>query len=75
MSAKPQAPRGTRDVLPEEGRLRLRIIDVARRAFEAHGYGPVVTPTFEDTDVFARGVGEATDIVRKLLLAHLVPEN
>lgn len=65
MSAKPKAPRGTRDVLPEEGRLRLRIIDVARRAFEAHGYGPIVTPTFEDTEVFARGVGEATDIVRK----------
>ncbi|MGI9539622.1 MAG: histidine--tRNA ligase [Miltoncostaeaceae bacterium] len=65
MSAKPKAPRGTRDVLPEEGRLRLRIIDVARRAFEAHGYGAIVTPTFEDTEVFARGVGEATDIVRK----------
>ena len=65
MSSKPQAPRGTRDVLPEEGRLRLRIVDVARQAFEAHGYGPIVTPTFEDTEVFARGVGEATDIVRK----------
>lgn len=65
MSAKPKAPRGTRDVLPEEGRLRLRIIDAARRAFEAHGYQPITTPTFEDTDVFARGVGEATDIVRK----------
>ena len=65
MSLKPAAPRGTRDVLPEEGRRRLQIVETAQEAFERHGYAPIVTPTFEDTEVFARGVGEATDIVRK----------
>lgn len=59
------APRGTRDVLPEEGRLRRRIVEVATRAFERHGYGPIVTPTFEETEVFVRGVGTSTDVVRK----------
>ena len=62
---KAAAPRGTRDVLPAEWRLRRRILDVAREAFEAYGYQPVTTPTFEDTDVFVRGVGTSTDIVRK----------
>ena len=64
-AARVQAPRGTRDVLPEEGRLRARIVDVARATFEGYGYAPVVTPTFEDTEVFVRGVGTSTDIVRK----------
>lgn len=59
------APRGTRDVLPEEGRLRARIVDVARSAFERHGYGRIITPTFEETEVFVRGVGTSTDVVRK----------
>jgi histidyl-tRNA synthetase len=65
VSARPSAPRGTRDVLPEEGRLRARIVAVAREALERHGYGHIVTPTFEETDVFARGVGTSTDVVRK----------
>ncbi len=52
-------------MLPEEGRRRLRIIDAARETFTLYGYGPIVTPTFEDTEVFTRGVGAATDIVRK----------
>jgi histidyl-tRNA synthetase len=59
------APRGTRDVLPAEGRLRQRVVDVARDAFERYGYQPIVTPTFEETEVFVRGVGTSTDVVRK----------
>ena len=59
------APRGTRDVLPEESRLRQRVIDVAREAFERYGYARIVTPTFEETEVFVRGVGTSTDVVRK----------
>ena len=59
------APRGTHDVLGAESRLRQRVIDVARDAFERYGYAHVVTPTFEDTEVFVRGVGTSTDIVRK----------
>lgn len=59
------APRGTRDVLPPESDLRQRVIDVARDAFGRYGYGRVVTPTFEETDLFVRGVGTSTDVVRK----------
>ena len=58
-------PRGTRDILPAEARLRERVTSTAREVFEAYGYGRVQTPTFEETEVFARGVGESTDIVRK----------
>jgi len=60
-----EAPRGTRDVLPAEHRIRRRILDVAADTFAAYGFGQLTTPTFEHTEVFARGVGASTDIVRK----------
>jgi histidyl-tRNA synthetase len=41
------------------------VLDAAREVFEAAGYGQVVTPTFEDTGVFARTSGEGSDVVRK----------
>lgn len=63
VSAK--APKGTRDILPAEGRVRQWVIDTARERFAAYAYAPIVTPTFEETEVFARGVGASTDIVRK----------
>jgi histidyl-tRNA synthetase len=62
---RPAAPRGTRDVLPGEARVRERVVEVARDAFARYGYGEIVTPTFEETDVFVRGVGTSTDVVRK----------
>src|SRR5215211_7807786 len=65
MSPKFQAPRGTFDVLPSEEGVRARIERVARDLFARAGYGRIETPTFEDTELFVRGVGEATDIVRK----------
>ncbi len=61
----PRAPKGTRDVLPAEGRVRALIEQVAGQVLAAGGFGRVVTPTFEETEVFVRGVGTATDIVRK----------
>lgn len=63
--SKVTVPRGTRDVLPAEWQLRHRVLDAARRRFEAAGYGRIMTPTFEHTEVFARGVGESSDIVSK----------
>ena len=60
-----KAPRGTFDVLPEQEPVRRRIHSASRRALEAAGYGRIETPVFEDTDLFARGVGESTDIVQK----------
>ncbi len=65
MSEKFKAPRGTFDVLPEGQPVRRRISEAARRRLEAAGYGRMDTPIFEDTDLFARGVGESTDIVQK----------
>ncbi|MFA6001998.1 MAG: histidine--tRNA ligase [Thermoleophilia bacterium] len=60
-----QGPKGTYDVLPGQQLLRQRIIDEARRIFFASGYGRIATPTFEDTELFVRGVGTSSDIVRK----------
>jgi histidyl-tRNA synthetase len=65
MPEKFKAPRGTFDVLPEQQPVRRRIVEVAQRRLEAAGYGRMDTPVFEDTDLFARGVGESTDIVQK----------
>jgi histidyl-tRNA synthetase len=61
----PRAPKGTYDLLPDEAAARDAVVAVAARVFAAFGYRRVVTPEFEETGLFARGVGEATDIVRK----------
>ncbi len=65
MPARFQAPKGTFDILPEDARVRARIETAAAAIFERAGYGRIETPAFEDSELFARGVGEATDIVRK----------
>ncbi len=62
---KYQAPRGTFDVLPDAGRARQRIEAAAAAIFARAGYEPIATPSFEDTELFERGVGHSTDIVRK----------
>jgi histidyl-tRNA synthetase len=62
---KLQAPRGTLDVLPPDARRRLEIVAIADEVLGRAGYEPMETPVFEDTEVFARGVGESTDIVQK----------
>jgi histidyl-tRNA synthetase len=60
-----QAPRGTFDVLPPDAARRTVLEEHARRILGAAGYRRIETPTFEATELFARGVGEATDIVQK----------
>jgi histidyl-tRNA synthetase len=60
-----KAPRGTFDVQPEAGRRRLRLLRIAEDVLGRAGYEPFETPIFEDTELFARGVGESTDIVQK----------
>jgi histidyl-tRNA synthetase len=62
---KIQAPRGTLDVLPADQPRRLAVLDAARSAAEDYGYGLVVTPTFEDTELFARTSGQGSDVVQK----------
>lgn len=60
-----QTVRGTRDILPADTPIWQRVEAVAREAFRRYGYGEIRTPIFEKTELFARGVGEATDIVHK----------
>jgi histidyl-tRNA synthetase len=60
-----QAPRGTFDVLPEQARARERLESVAAAILARAGYEPIETPAFEGTELFERGVGRSTDIVRK----------
>ena len=62
---KLQAPRGTLDVLPPDGRRRIGLVTLTGEVLSRAGYEPIETPVFEDTEVFARGVGESTDIVQK----------
>jgi histidyl-tRNA synthetase len=65
VTERPQAPRGTYDVLPDEAATRAGVEAIARRILEGAGYRRIETPTFEATELFARGVGESTDIVQK----------
>ncbi len=60
-----KAVRGTRDLLPPETELWNRVEAVTRRVFARYNFGEIRTPLFEDTALFARGVGEETDIVSK----------
>ncbi|SHM52555.1 histidyl-tRNA synthetase [Caldanaerovirga acetigignens] len=60
-----KAPRGTRDLLPEDCVKWLYVEGVFRETCERFGYREIRTPTFEHTELFQRGIGEATDIVEK----------
>jgi histidyl-tRNA synthetase len=62
---RPQAPRGTFDVLGESALARERLEQQARTILTRAGYERIETPAFEATELFARGVGEATDVVQK----------
>src|SRR5207245_10849293 len=62
---KIKAPRGTFDVLGEQAEARSALEARARAILQAAGYERIETPAFEATELFARGVGESTDIVRK----------
>jgi len=59
------AQRGTHDVLPPESTLWQHIEERSRHFFENYRYQEIRTPIFEATELFTRGVGEATDIVSK----------
>jgi histidyl-tRNA synthetase len=65
--SRPQAPRGTRDLLPAERAAFLRLEAVARDLTTRYGYQPIETPMFEQAEVFERGVGAVTDVVEKEL--------
>jgi len=60
-----QAVRGTQDLLPEVARRHRRVVETARAVAELYGFVEMATPIFEFTEVFARPIGEHTDIVAK----------
>jgi histidyl-tRNA synthetase len=65
VSRRIQAPRGTYDVLGEQALARDALEGHARAILERAGYQRIETPAFEATELFARGVGESTDVVQK----------
>jgi histidyl-tRNA synthetase len=60
-----QPVRGTQDLLPETARRHRRVTEAARAVAELYGFAEMATPIFEFTEVFARPIGEHTDIVAK----------
>ena len=60
-----QAPRGTKDILPEEQAYWRYVEQKAAEICQLHGYERIDTPVFEDTGLFTRSIGEETDIVEK----------
>ena len=63
--------RGVHDILPAEAAKWERVERTARRVFEAYGYEEIRLPIFERTELFARGIGEVTDIVQKEMYTFL----
>jgi histidyl-tRNA synthetase len=60
-----QPARGTHDLIGDEQRRFHRVVDVARRVAATYGFDEWQTPIFEDTSVFARTLGETSDVVMK----------
>ena len=60
-----QPVRGTHDLLPDDYRRFAHVVDTARDVARLYGYREMATPIFEFTELFARGIGETTDVVSK----------
>ncbi len=70
-----QAPEGTRDLLPDEAAFWTQFKALATEVFGRYGYLPIETPMMEQTDLFVRGIGTATDVVSKEMFATYSGEN
>ena len=60
-----EAPRGTHDILPSDQPLWQRVAGEAERLCALYGYRRIVSPGFEDTELFVRTSGEGSDVVQK----------
>ncbi|HNW04132.1 MAG TPA: histidine--tRNA ligase [Oscillospiraceae bacterium] len=65
MAILTKAPRGTQDVLPDESGKWQHVERAVLSVAELYGYKEIRFPTFEHTELFARGVGDSTDVVEK----------
>jgi histidyl-tRNA synthetase len=63
--SKLQSPRGTADLMPEDMAKHRHVMDIARDAAARFGFEEMATPIFEFTEVFARPLGESSDVVTK----------
>ena len=63
--SKSTPPPGTSDILPEEAPTWNFLEDSAKKIFSLYGYGELRTPIFEYTEVFQRGLGNETEVVKK----------
>ena len=70
-----QAPEGTKDLLPDEAAFWAQFKRTAAEVFGRYGYAPIETPVFEQTELFVRGIGEATDVVSKEMFTAISGEN
>ena len=70
-----QAPKGTTDLLPKQARIWDHFKRCASAVFSRYGYEPIETPIFEQTELFVRGIGEATDVVSKEMFTAISGEN
>ena len=68
-----QAPKGTRDILPEEQLYWDRFYKVAEELAKDYGFQKIETPMFEDVELFSRGTGATTDIVTKQMYLLRTP--
>ncbi|KAA6223028.1 histidine--tRNA ligase [Streptomyces albofaciens JCM 4342] len=64
-----KAPKGTYDLIPPQSATYLAVRDAISGPLKRSGYGYIETPGFENVELFARGVGESTDIVTKEMYA------
>ncbi len=68
---KIQRPKGTKDIFGKEAELWEYIESKAKEIFKLYGYKEIRTPIFEATELFQRGVGEETDVVKKEMYTFL----
>ena len=69
--AKLSAPKGTKDVLPSDSYRWQYVERVLKQICDDFNFKEIRTPTFESTEVFARGVGDTTDVVTKEMYTFL----
>ncbi len=69
--SKLQPVRGMRDLLPEDFQIQEHIIQIAREVSDRYGYKPIAVPILEHTNVFARTLGESSEVVSKEMYSFL----
>ncbi|MCQ2458741.1 MAG: histidine--tRNA ligase [Ruminococcus sp.] len=75
MAINIKRPNGTEDVLPKDIHKWYTIEKIARETAESYGFSEIRVPTFENTDLFLRSVGETTDVVQKEMYTVMAKES